>query len=120
MPRSINCEVCRITTLTPTKLTPTDRVARLKGETLVAKAEAAALAATFSESSGLSWLWAFLFGPIYFAVHGFWSRAIVVLILNVFVIGFLIAPFLAYPAWRKRAEEKAQQLLLIDSIRRRD
>ena len=87
---------------------------------MVAKAEAAALADTFNEATGLSWLWAFLFGPLYFAVHGFWSRALVVLILNFFFIGFVVAPFLAYPAWRKRAEEKAQQLLLIDSIRRRD
>ena len=60
------------------------------------------------------------FGPIYFAVHGFWSRALVLLLLNIIVIGFFIGPFMAYPAWRKRAEERATQLLLIDNIRRRD
>jgi len=101
------------------EIAPTDRVTRLKGEALVAKAEAVALATSFNESTGLSWLWAFLFGPLYFAVHGFWSRALVVLLLNFLIIGFILAPFLAYPAWRKRAEEKAEQLLLIDSVRQR-
>lgn len=44
-----------------------DLVAQAEGD----MAEARQLAATFNESTGLSWLWAFLFGPIYFWVHGF-------------------------------------------------
>ncbi|MDF2140833.1 DUF2628 domain-containing protein [Paenirhodobacter sp. CAU 1674] len=70
----------------------------------------------YDESTGLSWLWAFLFGPIYFAVHGFWGRAAIVLILNFFIIGFFVAPFMAYPAWRKRAEERADRAMMTAAL----
>lgn len=73
------------------------------------------LADSFNESTGLTWLWAFLFGPIYFAVHGFWSRAALILVLNFIIIGFLVSPFIAYPAWRNRAKEKAERALLLDA-----
>lgn len=63
----------------------------------------------YNESTRLSWLWAFLFGPIYFAVFGFWGRAAIILLLNFVIIGFIIAPFMAYPAWRARAEKRALQ-----------
>lgn len=76
------------------------------------------LSEQFDESTGLSWLWAFLFGPIYFAVHGFWKRAVLVLVLNFILIGFIVAPFLAYPAWRIRAKEKAERALLLDAAER--
>lgn len=95
----------------------TDRVARLKAEGEVAKIEAEQLAETFDDSTGLSWLWALLFGPIYFAAHGFWGRAVLVLALNFVFIGFLIAPFLAYPAWKARATEKAEKMIALDRIK---
>jgi len=69
------------------------------------------LAAQMNESTALSWFWAFLFGPLWFAFHGFWGRAVLVFVLNFFVIGFILAPFLAYPAWRERAREKAERAI---------
>ena len=69
------------------------------------------MAPKLDESTSLSWLWAFLFGPIYFAAHGFWGRAVLVLALNFVLIGFIVAPFLAYPAWRERAREKAERAI---------
>ena len=79
-------------------------------DALASKAELELIADAHNESTGLSWLWAFLFGPLYFWVHGFVGRGFVVLLLNFIVIGFIVAPFLAYPAWRKRAMAKAQKL----------
>ncbi|MFC3570611.1 DUF2628 domain-containing protein [Paracoccus sp. TOH] len=96
---------------------PINRVDRLRAEVEASRAEASVLSGSFDESTGLSWLWAFLFGPIYFAVHGFWGRAVVVLALNFLVIGFIVAPFLAYPAWRERANRQAEKMLLLDRLR---
>lgn len=96
-----------------------DRIQRLRADAEISRIEADQLASTFDESTGASWFWAFLFGPIYFAVHGFWGRAIIVLALNFVIVGFIISPFLAYPAWRERAKKKAEQMLVIDSMRRR-
>lgn len=90
-----------------------DLTARIMADT----AEKELVAEQLNESTGLSWLWAFLFGPIYFAVHGFWGRAGIVLLLNFVIIGFIVAPFLAYPAWRGRAEEKAEKMMLLDRVR---
>lgn len=101
-----------------TDTTSTDRVHRLQKEAPANKAEADVLADTFDDSTGVSWLWAFLFGPIYFAVHGFWGRALIVFLLNFLIIGFLVSPFLAYPAWRDRAQKKADKMLMVDSVRR--
>ncbi len=95
-----------------------ERVERLRKEAVARGAEAEVLAETFDESTGLSWLWAFLFGPIYFAVHGFWGRALLVFALNFIIIGFIVAPFLAYPAWKERAQKKAEKLITLDSLRR--
>jgi hypothetical protein len=78
------------------------------------KAEIDLIAETYDESTGLSWLWAFLFGPIYFWVNGFVARGFVVLLLNFVVIGFIVAPFLAYPAWKKRAYAKAEKLHMVN------
>ncbi|MEO0679862.1 MAG: hypothetical protein AAF192_05540, partial [Pseudomonadota bacterium] len=82
------------------------------------QAEAEIVADRVDESTSLSWLWAFLCGPLYFAFWGFWGRAVVVFVLNFALVGFLLAPFLAYPAWRGRALEKAEKLLLLESARR--
>ena len=69
------------------------------------------LSEQMNESTGLSWLWALFFGPLYFAAHGFWGRAVLVFALNFVLIGFILAPFLAYPAWRERAREKAERAI---------
>lgn len=101
-----------------TSIPATSRVQRLKDEAAINRIEAESLAESFNESTGLSWFWAFLFGPLYFAVHGFWARALLVLVLNLFIIGILVSPFLAYPAWRERARRKAEQVLTLDRIGR--
>ena len=104
---------------------PTDVMAaepvglRLRREAEAHKAEVGLVADAYDESTGLSWLWAFLFGPLYFLAHGFWQRALLVLALNFLIIGFVVAPFLAYPAWRARATEKAEKMVLVDAARRR-
>jgi len=98
--------------------TSLDRVQRLKTEAAATRIEAETLAESFNESTGASWFWALLFGPIYFAVHGFWGRAALVLVLNLFVIGVLVAPFLAYPAWRERARRQAEKMITLDKFRR--
>ena len=59
----------------------------------------------YDHSTGLSWLWAFLFGPLYFAAHGFWQRAAIAFALGLTMVGIIVWPFMAYPAWRKRAAE---------------
>lgn len=78
------------------------------------KAEIELIAETYNESTGLSWLWAFLFGPLYFWVNGFVARGFVVLLLNFIIIGFIVSPFLAYPAWRKKAYLKAEKLHMVN------
>jgi hypothetical protein len=78
------------------------------------KAEIELIAETYDESTGLSWLWAFLFGPIYYWVNGFVARGFVVLLLNFIIIGFIISPFLAYPAWKKRSMAKATKLHVVN------
>lgn len=98
---------------------PNDRVSRLASEATLEKAEVSLLAPSFDESTKASWLWAFLFGPIYYVAHGFWGRALIVFALNFVVIGLIVSPFLAYPAWRARAEEKARNMLVVDKLRSR-
>jgi len=91
-----------------------DRRLRLRREAEVSRVEARALADSFDESTGLSWLWALLFGPFYYLVHGFYARALVVLVLYLMGIGVFVSPFLAYPAWRKRALARAEVMLRVD------
>ena len=79
-------------------------------ETQADRAELELLAETYNESTGLSWLWAFLFGPLYFWVNGFVGYGFLIFFLNFIIIGFVVAPFLAYPAWRKRSMDKAKKL----------
>ena len=49
------------------------------------------------EVSGLTWLWALLFGGIYFAVKGIWTHAIVGIVLAVptFGLSWVIYAFFA-------------------------
>jgi uncharacterized membrane protein len=62
----------------------------------------------FNQSTGLTWLWSLLFGWIWFMWHGFYGKAVLVLILQLTIIGYLIIPFIAYGAWRERAEADAK------------
>ena len=70
-----------------------------------------ALAEKLNESTGLSWLWAFLFSALYFAFHGFWGRAVLVFALNFVLIGIIVAPFMAYPAHRAKARARAEAMV---------
>ncbi|WP_417273048.1 DUF2628 domain-containing protein [Celeribacter halophilus] len=79
----------------------------MKDDIATKLAQAENMKRQYDKSTKASWFWAFLFGPIYYAVHGFWGRAVIVLLLNFIIIGFIVSPFLAYPAWRSRAEKKA-------------
>jgi hypothetical protein len=83
-------------------------------------AEAAELATTFDESTGFTWLWSILFGPLYFWVHGFVGRGFILLGISIVTLGLgvLVAPFLAYPAWKKKARIKAENLTAISRARR--
>ena len=66
-----------------------------------------------TQSTWLTWFWALMFGPIYFAVHGFWLRAIVLLATNMtlfLLLNFLslivtipLTVWMAYDGWAKRA-----------------
>lgn len=91
-----------------------DRRLRLRREAEASRVAARAVADSLDESTGLSWLWALLFGPLYYLAHGFYARALVVLLLDLMVIGFVVSPFLAYPAWRKRALARAEVMLRVD------
>jgi|TARA_R100000935_G_scaffold55959_1_gene86619 hypothetical protein len=92
----------------------------LVAEARADKAEAELLTDTFNESTGLTWLWSILFGPIYFWVHGFVGRGFVLLAICIVTLGFgvFFAPFLAYPGWKKRARRKAENMTLISRARR--
>lgn len=91
-----------------------DRRRWLRREAAASRAEAWQLADSFDDSTALSWFWALLFGPFYYLVHGFYARALVVLVLYLMGIGVLVSPFLAYPAWRKRALGRAEVMLRVD------
>ncbi|MCX7565472.1 hypothetical protein OS189_03820 [Sulfitobacter sp. F26169L] len=84
------------------------------------KAEVELLTDTFNESTGLTWLWSMMFGPMYFWVHGFIGRGFLLLAICVVTLGFgiLLAPFLAYPGWKKRAQRKASNMTTISKARR--
>jgi len=97
----------------------TSMTASISDQIIADKAEIDLIADAHNDSTVLSWLWAFLFGPLYFWVHGFVGRGFVVLILNFFIIGFIIAPFLAYPAWNARAQLKAKKLSALNKVSRR-
>ncbi|MBM2320366.1 MULTISPECIES: hypothetical protein [Marivita] len=60
-----------------------DSTARLIAEAKADKAQAELLKESFKESTGLTWLWSLLFGPIYFWVHGFIALGFVQLIVSI-------------------------------------
>jgi hypothetical protein len=66
-----------------------------------------ALTRTCNESTGLSWLWAFLFGWIWFLYIGNGKMALVSFVLTLFVVGLIVNPFLAYRAHRQVARREA-------------
>jgi hypothetical protein len=85
------------------------------------KREQISLAAeVHNESTGASWFWALLFGPLYYARFGFWGRAIIILALNFAYIGFIISPLIVYQAWRSRAYEIAKRDVLLTEIKNAD
>ena len=47
--------------------------------------------------SGLTWLWALIFGALYFAYKGIWRHFVIGLILGIFTFGisWLLYPFFA-------------------------
>ena len=49
---------------------------------------------TETPGGGLSWLWVFLFGPIYWAIKGVWRHAVVHLVLALITFG---AAHFVYP-----------------------
>ena len=91
------------------------------------KAELDLVEEAHNDSSGLSWLWAFLFGPIYYWVHGFVGIGFGLIGIAIFLallhpaISFLtpfVSAFMAYPAWRKRARKKAEKLVAVSKMAR--
>jgi hypothetical protein len=70
----------------------------------------------FNQSTGLSWFWALLFGPLYYIAHGFWKQAALVFLLNLVLIGFIVSPFLAYPAWEERAKADAEKERMLRAL----
>ena len=67
--------------------------------------------------SPLSWLWALLCGPFYFAAHGFWGRAALLVVLDLLLVGLILSPFMVYPAWAARAVQEDRQLGLLARAR---
>lgn len=97
-----------------------DKAKNLVLEAQADKAETDELTKTFDESTGFTWLWSILFGPLYFWVHGFVARGFVLLGICIVTLGFgvLIAPFMAYPAWKNKARAKAENLTSISRAKR--
>lgn len=71
------------------------------------------------ETSYLSWLWIFLFGPIYFAWHGLW-RAFVISIIAAIPVTFVPPLILLYwpgmmivghIAWKSRTRKEVERVL---------
>ena len=58
---------------------------------------------TETVSTPISWLWVFLFGPIYWVVKGVWRHAVIhfILFLISFGILHLIYPFFTYSILKK-------------------
>jgi uncharacterized membrane protein YoaK (UPF0700 family) len=95
-----------------------DWMTRLHGDVQTTKTATKLMSGNFDESTEASWIWAFLFGPVYFLVHGFFGRAALLVFLNLILIGFVVAPFMVYPAWRKRAEERASEHMMMGAVHR--
>ncbi len=65
--------------------------------------------ADMDESTGLSWLWCFLFGPLWFLFIGSGKWALISFIAAIFTIGLsmFVMPFFAYKAHRDVARKNA-------------
>ena len=70
------------------------------------------LAAQLDESTGLSWLWCFLFGPLWFIFIGSWKWAVIAIFAAIVTFGLsvIIMPFFAYVAHRDVAMAQALRL----------
>jgi hypothetical protein len=73
------------------------------------------IAKQINESTKWTWLWSILFGPIYFWVHGFVGAGFLAVLIGFMTIGFGIVtfPFIAYSAWRRKAEAKAEMMQIM-------
>ncbi|WP_412550543.1 hypothetical protein [Shimia sp. MIT910701] len=95
----------------------TDQPAKtLLEETQQDSQDIALLKRDLNESTGLTWLWSILFGPIYFWVHSFTGAGFVVLVVAIPTLGLsmlLLNPWLAYKCWRDKAESKAETRLMM-------
>lgn len=85
------------------------------------RAEIKALAKDLNESTRLSWLWAILFGPFYYAANGLWSQALVIFLLALVCAAAipLLLPFVwiggglaVYSTWRGKAEKEARRAII--------
>lgn len=73
------------------------------------------------ESTWFTWLWVGLFGPIYFAWHGFWGRAVLSILIGAvlviflgpfgFIFNYLAAVIMAYKGWEARARKEVEVTL---------
>ena len=76
-------------------------------------------AENFNESTGLSWLWAFLLGPIYFGANFgvWWFLGTLAAGIATFGLAVFAWPFLAYPAHRQLARKKAEKFVELEMLR---
>lgn len=76
-------------------------------------AETKLLADELNESTGLSWLWALLFGPIWALTIGSGKYAGIMLLVWILTLGFgwITWPFFAYAAHRDVASKKAELMM---------
>lgn len=77
------------------------------------KSRREALVVDWDESTGLSWLWCLLFGPLWFLYigAGWWALGSLAFNVATLGIGALIAPFFAYRAHRYVAEKKVDRFM---------
>ena len=59
-----------------------------------------------NKATWLTWLWAILFGPLYFWFHGFIGWGIIAALLWLTVYGSLLISPIAYYAWYAREKER--------------
>jgi hypothetical protein len=70
----------------------------------------------FNQSTGLTWLWSLLFGWIWFMWWGWYGKAVLVLVLQLTLIGYVLIPFIAYGAWREQAEADAKAERMVRAL----
>ena len=71
------------------------------------------LAEAMNESTDFSWLWCFLFGPLWFAFIGSWKWFFISILANLATLGvaIIIMPLFAYKAHREVAMSKALSII---------